>query len=271
MNFPTTKNIILELHQGWLTIWFNRPDSKNSLSDGLLDDLLAVLEQVRGDRSVRGISFRGKGGVFCAGGDLKAFKASLQNADKETVVASSKRAAAMFAFINSMPQVTVMIIEGAAMAGGLGIACCGDVVISEPTAKFALTETMIGISPAQISPYLIQKFGYATARRLMLTAAQFDGKEAASLGMVDVIASGDAAIEAAEKTIQKQVLKCAPGAIAATKELVVATPELSRADMVELAAGNFADCLLGDEGREGIASFIEKRRPDWHVELDEKV
>jgi len=269
MDLPNTKNLILEQKQGWLTIWFNRPDNRNALSDGLVDDLRRVLETVHEDRSVRGISFRGKGGFFCAGGDLKAFKASLLSADKEAVKTSSRAAASLFALVNGMPQVTVMIIEGAAMAGGLGIACTGDVVIAEPAAKFALTETMIGISPAQISPYLIQKFGYATARRLMLTAAQFNGESAAALGLVDFLADGDTAISTAENNIKAQVLKCAPCAVAATKKMVLEVPYLAPDALADFAAESFADCLLGEEGREGIASFLEKRKPNWSVKLDE--
>ena len=234
-----------------------------------MTDLRNILETVQDDRTVRGITMRGKGGIFCAGGDLKAFKSSLMKADKETVVASSTRAAELFTLINGMPQVTIMIIEGAAMAGGLGMACCGDIVISAPHAKFALTEAMIGISPAQISPYVIQKFGYATARRLMLTAAKFDGAEANALGLVDFLAENEAGLREAEQGVKSQVLKCAPGAIAATKALVLAAPALNHDRMVAYAADNFANCLLGDEGREGISSFIEKRRPAWSVKLDE--
>lgn len=263
-----TKNLRLELDHGWLTIWFNRPDNRNALSDGLVTDLKDILFSVRKDRSVRGITFRGEGGVFCAGGDLKAFKSSLMNADRKTVVASSRSAADLFALINSMPQVTVMIIEGAAMAGGLGIACTGDVVIAEPSAQFALTETMIGISPAQISPYIIQKFGLTTARRLMLTAARFDGRDAVALGLVDFLAETQEGIEAYEITVKKQVLKCAPGAVAATKELLLTASNITTTEFVETAANSFADCLLGEEGREGVASFLEKRRPNWSVGLE---
>ena len=268
-NLPNTENLILELHQGWLTIWFNRPDNRNALSEGLMADLRAVLETVQHDRMVRGITMRGKGGIFCAGGDLKAFRSSLMKTDKDTVVASSIRAAGLFALVNAMPQVTIVIIEGAAMAGGLGMACCADVVIATPTAKFAFTEAMIGISPAQISPYVVQRFGYATARRLMLTAAKFGGAEAKSLGLVDFLAENEAGLIEAEQGVKGQVLKCAPGAIAATKTLVLAAPTLDHDQIVAAAADNFADCLLSGEGREGVSSFIEKRKPNWSVELDE--
>jgi len=267
---PETENLILELSQGWLSIWFNRPDNRNALSEGLAGDLAAVLEAVRGDRSVRGITLRGKGGIFCSGADLKAFNANSINNDRQLILASSLKAGALFALINSMPQVTVIIVEGAAMAGGLGMVCCGDVVIATPDAKFALTETMIGLSPAQISPFVIQKFGYATARRLMLTAARFEGKEAAELGLVDFLCDDDLGLCTAENRVKAQVLQCAPGAIAATKALLVALPTLGPDELQAYAANNFADCLMAEEGREGVASFAEKRRPSWSQRLDEK-
>ena len=109
---------------------------------------MSVLEAVRDDRSVRGITLRGRGGVFCAGADLKAFRSghrAARAASREAVVEHSKRGAGMFDAVNTMPQVVIAMIEGAAMAGGFGLACCADVVICEAGAKFAMTETAIGL------------------------------------------------------------------------------------------------------------------------------
>lgn len=265
-NLPATTAIDLELKSGWLTIWFNQPDNRNALSQELTGDLIRVLNAVRDDRAVRGITLRGRGGVFCAGADLKAFRAGHQGGAggrREAVIEQSKRGAAMFDLVNAMPQVVVALVEGAAMAGGFGLACCCDVVICDANAKFAMTETAIGLSPAQISPFVVQKLGFATARRLMLTAARFDGAEARMLGFADFVAEGPAALEAIEMKIRSQVLKCAPGAIADTKALILALPRLDREQTVQAAAENFAGRMLSDEAREGIASFVEKRKPRW--------
>src|SRR5262249_15173547 len=116
------------------------------------------------------------------------------------------------------------------------------------------------------SPFVIQKLGYATARRLMLTAARFDGREAHTLGFADFVAEGAEALEGIEKQIKSQGLKCAPGAIADTKALILAQPGMNRAQIVQAAAENFADRMLSDESREGVASFVEKRKPRWVVE-----
>ncbi len=267
--FPSTSAIELELKSGWLTIWFNQPDNRNALSQALTSDLMAVLVSVRDNRDVRGITLRGRGGIFCSGADLKTFRSGHQGGAggaREAVIEQSKRGAEMFDAVNTMPQVVVAVIEGAAMAGGFGLACCADVVICAADAKFAMTETAIGLSPAQISPFVIQKLGYATARRLMLTAARFDGAEAHKLGLADFVGEGPNALQALELQIRKQVLRCAPGAIADTKALIRAMPGLDREAQVDAAALNFADRMLSEEAREGVASFVEKRKPRWAVD-----
>lgn len=264
---PNVSAVEPQLTNGWLTIWFNQPESRNALTRELTADLIATLQAVRDDRSVRGITLRGRGGVFCAGGDLKAFNAGQKGGqNRDDIIALSKNGARMFDLVNTMPQVVIAIVEGAAMAGGFGLACCADVVICEAGARFAMTETMIGLSPAQISPFVLQKLGYATARRLMLTAARFDGREAAELGFADFVGDTVEALEVHERQIRKQVLKCAPGAVADMKSLILALPGLSRAETVQFAAENFATRMLSNEGKEGVASFVEKRTPGWVAE-----
>ena len=114
--------------------------------------------------------------------------------------------------LDRLPMVTIALIEGAAMAGGLGLACCCDVTIGTADARFAFSETRIGISPAQIARYVMQKCGDSTGRRLMLSAARFTGDEAARLGILDVVVSDSSGLTEAEKKIRRDVLACAPGA-----------------------------------------------------------
>lgn len=264
---PNVSAVELELKNGWLTIWFNQPENRNALSEALATDLATALLAVRDDRSVRGITLRGRGGIFCAGGDLKAFNSGQSGGvSKQDIVESSKAGAGLFSLVNSMPQVVIVLIEGAAMAGGFGIACCADVVICDANVKLALTETAIGLTPAQISPFVLQKLGYATGRRLMLTAARFSGRESQALGFADFVGDSVEELEAHELQIRKQVLRCAPGAVAAIKSLILALPQADRDQAVELAAENFAERFLSDEAKEGVASFVEKRKPNWVVE-----
>lgn len=265
-NLPETETLELEFQNGWLTIWFNQPENRNALSDALVAELALVLKTVRDDRSVRGITLRGRGGVFCAGADLKNFRENFQaSGNREDIIAMSGGAAEIFDLVNTAPQVVIVLIEGAAMAGGFGLSCCADVVICESGARFAMTETAIGVTPAQISPFVIQKLGYATGRRLMLTAARFDGAEAHGLGFADFIADDVAGLEATEMQLRKQVLGTAPGAVAATKKLLEEIAGKPRDDVIRLAAENFADRMVSDEAKEGVASFFEKRKPRWAV------
>ena len=262
---PETKAIELELDNGWLTIAFNTPENRNALSSQLTSELIETLNVVRDDRSVRGITLRGRGGVFCAGGDLKGFKSGFHGgeASHADVAAANRAGGEMFVLINSMPQVVLILVDGAAIAGGLGMVCCGDVVAVTKGAKFSLTETQLGIAPAQIAPYVARRLGVAMARRLMLTAQRFTGAEAKDYGLADFVAEDEAGFDAFEADIRKNVMRCAPGANAITKEILLAMPVLPPEEMMDFAADGFARCMMSDEGREGIASFVEKRKPSW--------
>ncbi len=265
MTLPTTEVLDLELHQGWLTVWFNQPSRRNPITAAVITELLAVCVAIRDQRGIRGLTLRGRGGFFCAGGDLENFQ-KMAHAEREEVIAMSASIADLFVALDTLPQVTVALIEGAAMAGGLGMACCCDVAIGERNAKFAFTETTIGISPAQIARYVLRKAGVATGRRLMLTGARLDGDSAFSNGLLDFVGADCADIEAIEQSIRADVLRCAPGAVAATKQLLAQIPLTDSADIPRLAGENFTDCLRGPEGQEGVASFMEKRKPQWSLE-----
>jgi isohexenylglutaconyl-CoA hydratase len=261
----TYEMLELERQHDWTTIWLNRPASRNALSAGMVGELLEVFETVAQDRSIRGVTLRGRGGVFCAGGDLASFKASMQGPapDAAAVAASNRDGGRMFERLNTLPQVVVAVVEGAAMAGGLGMVCCADVVVVSAEAQFALTETTLGIPPAQIAPFVADRLGQRVTRRLMLTAARFDGSEALRLGLADFVAVDVNALAEIEAGIRKQVRRCAPVANAVTKEILLASRHLDREAMLDLAAVRFAACMLGDEGREGITAFLDKRPPAW--------
>jgi isohexenylglutaconyl-CoA hydratase len=260
-----TTSIDLQTENGWLTIWLSRPKSRNALTGEMVAELSQVLASVREDRSVRGITFRGRGGFFCAGGDLKSMQAIFQGEQVETadVERFSRDAGKLFGLINAMPQVVIMLVEGAAMAGGLGIVCSGDIVVVTADARFALTETRLGIPPAQIAPFIAQRIGLAAARRIILTALQFDGNDAKELQVADFVVKDASEFDKIEADIRTRVLQCAPHANAATKEILLATQTLDRESMIDLAARRFGECLLSEEGREGVASFVEKRPPKW--------
>lgn len=264
MALPETTKILNDVENGWLTIWFNSPENRNALSEELTSDFIATLNAVKKNRAIRGITLRGKGGVFCAGGDLKAFNTSQSGgASQESFRALNRGAGDMFDLVQSMPQVVIAYVEGAAIAGGLGLMCCADVIVVNADAKFALTETMIGIAPAQIAPIVVARTGLPIARRIMLTGARFTGAETPQYNLSDFVVKDAAEFESVEEELIKGVMKCAPGAVGVTKEILIATPHLNREAQKDFAADKFAQCMMSDEGREGIASFVEKRKPKW--------
>lgn len=262
---PDCQHFLLERDRDWLTIWFNRPEARNALSHEVSAELGAIVAAVREDHSIRGVTMRGKGRVFCAGGDIKGFQSIFQGeqSDVDSVAASNAETGELFNQINTLPQVVVALVHGAAVAGGFGLACCADIVVVTEDTLFTMTETQIGIVPAQIAPFVIARIGLPAARRLMLTGGRFRGREAEKLGLADYVVSNETAMGATELEIRTGVRSCSPAANAETKKLIMSLPGMS-ADEARTAGGYaFARCMMSDEGREGVASFIEKRKPRW--------
>jgi isohexenylglutaconyl-CoA hydratase len=260
---PVVENLLLEPAGDSLTIWFNRPETRNALSSAMAEELAAVLEALPSE-PYRFIVLRGKGGAFCSGGDLKMFRDVFQaGAARKDIVAFNADFGRTMAAIKRLPQLFVVVIEGAAMAGGLGISCLADVVITTADAKFGLSEVTLGIPPAQITPVVIRRIGSSQARRLLLTAQRFDGVEAHRLGFAHFVEPDLEALEARLQSVLKDAHRGAPCAIALTKQIIDASDELDSLSMVQFAAERFADAMLGDEAREGMQAFAEKRPTAW--------
>ena len=136
---PETHSLILDRQGSVLKIWFNRPEAKNALNAAMTNELVAVLGAVRDDRSIRTIVLRGKGGFFCAGGDIKGFKSGMQTIDAREVAKSNRSFGDVMSMLNEQPQVVIILVEGAAIGGGLGLACVGDVTLVTADARFRLS------------------------------------------------------------------------------------------------------------------------------------
>ena len=258
---PNTKNLILEYSDGWLDIWFNNIQNRNALTESLMIDLYSVFSSCHDDREVRGITLRGKGSMFCAGADLKGMRiiSEAGSEAKSIALKMSMEFGNLFQIVNKAPQVIISLTEGFALAGGLGLACASDIIVTMPNTKFALTETRIGLTPSQISPYVINRLGYVNARKMMLIGANIDGKEAKEIGLADYLAYDNDSLEEILDDIKNQVFKCSPNAIAITKKVITVDQYLDP----EKAADLFSDCVVSDEGKEGFNSFFEKRKPFW--------
>ena len=161
--------------------------------------------------------------------------------------------------INKAPQVVISVTEGYAFAGGFGIACASDFVISLPDTKFALTETKIGLTPSQIAKYVVRKLGYSCAKKMMFLGTVVDGSSGFDIGLVDYIALNKDELEEVINIVKSKVLECSPNALAITKKVLSLDDELD----LEKAADLFSDTIISDDGKEGFESFFEKRPPNW--------
>ncbi|WP_017930723.1 enoyl-CoA hydratase/isomerase family protein [Robiginitomaculum antarcticum] len=270
MSLPETTKVLTTLDRGWLTVTLNSPENRNALSAELTAELSAVLDHCHNNYDIRGITLRGAGGTFCAGGDLKSFGKILSGGgDHDAVKAMNCAGGDLFTKIEALPQVVIAYVEGAAIAGGLGMMCCADIIVVHTDAKFALTETALGIVPAQIAPIVVARVGIATARRLMLTAARFTGAQTKEAGLSDYVVSHEGEFDEIERDIRTGVLSCAPRANALTKEILLASRDMPRAELLDYAADKFADAMLSDEGKEGIMSFVTKQKPSWAAQSGE--
>jgi len=253
---------------GHLHVTLNRPESRNALSEEMVDELAALVHEVAADASLRSLVLRGAGGSFCAGGDIKGFRASFEAAapapgEADPIARHNRRFGDFLMALDRMPQTVIAVVEGMAMGGGVGLACVADVVLAAADARFALSETSLGIVPAQIAPFVMRRVGLSQARRLALTGARLDGAAALAVGLVHILAEKGPALEAALARVLADLGRCAPGANAATKAVLRLGAELSLPEVLDFAAQEFARCLRGPEGREGVAAFLEKRPANW--------
>jgi isohexenylglutaconyl-CoA hydratase len=255
---------IFNFNESWVNVEFDDPSSKNALSENMINELNNFLDQIERNDKIRGISFKGSNAMFCSGANLKEINEIFEASDPKVKAHDiSTSIGKLLKRIQSLPQVTIMIVEGAAMAGGFGIMCAGDISIVHSKAKFSLAETMIGLTPAQISPYVIKKAGFANAKKLMITAERFTGVEAKEYKLADYLFNSMEELNEIEKKLKKQILHCAPRAITETKKILDLAFERINQDFIDYASKNFVDQIVDGEGREGILSFVEKRKPNW--------
>jgi isohexenylglutaconyl-CoA hydratase len=248
-----------------LTLTLDDPRRQNALSIEMVESIDHALEGAPHDLAA--LVIQGANGVFSAGADLKSLAEALAKplASSETDPLQTLNAAGgrFFARFAALPFMTVAVVDGAAVGGGMGLAAASDVVIATPRARFALTETSLGIPPAQIAPYLAHRLGEHVARRLAMTGGRIEGREAETLGLADFYCDSDAERDAKLEALLQSVERCASCANAETKRLFRLTRSTTPEAYIDAAAKSFAEALRGPEGREGVAAFLAKRAPTW--------
>jgi methylglutaconyl-CoA hydratase len=242
-------------------VWFNRPDVHNALSAELGAALVDALGALRGDASCRVVVLGGRGPSFCAGADIGAMKSSA-NASFDDNLAEATRLGAMFAALADFPKPVVGRVHGGVYGGGVGFCCACDIAVSSDDAKFGLTEVRLGILPGLISPYVIRRLGDRAAREVMMTGERFDARRALELGVVNhVVPAAELDAKVDERVGELQ--KGGPHAQARLKQLFVRWRELGWDDYRRSLPETLATVRSGDEAKDGLAAFLEKRKPGW--------
>lgn len=263
-------SIQLERQGGILTLWLNRPESRNAMSLNMVNAIQQIFAHIAQDTSIRAVILRGKGGHFCAGGDIKdmaGLRVEATNAGSlQPYIDFNRRFGAMIEQVDQAPQTVVAILEGAVLGGGFGLACVSDVAISRDNAQFGLPETGLGVLPAQIAPFVVKRIGLTQARRLALLGLRFNGETALKLSVVHEVASDEAALEQKLAETVQQIKRAAPLASRTTKALLHRTLNESLDTLLDDAAQQFAQAVGGAEGQEGTMAFIQKRLPTWAMD-----
>ncbi len=272
MILPETTTLQLAITDHVLHITLNRPQVRNAMSLEMVNELMSVFTLIEQDLTIRAVVLRGTQGHFCAGGDIKdmagarAAMAKAQHseqADHDPFYALNRAFGRMITAANALPQVLIVVTEGAVLGGGFGLACISDVALTLKTAKFGLPETGLGIPPAQIAPFVVARIGLTQARRLALLGARFDGAEALRLGLVHECHEDTGSLDNALTKVLAQIKHCAPQANKVTKSLMLSVGNEPLESLLDKAAQDFSEAVQGAEGQEGTMAFIQKRPPSW--------
>jgi methylglutaconyl-CoA hydratase len=239
----------------------NRPEVRNAFNETLIAELTSWASAARGDAGLRVVVLSGAGKAFCAGADVNWMAKTVQFSEDENR-RDAEAASRMFSAINTLPVPVIGRIQGAALGGGVGLAAVCDIAVAEHEAIFGFTEVKLGILPAVISPFALEKIGRSAARELFLTGSRFSARRAQEIGLVHAVVSA----EELDATVGKYVDECLAGgreAIAAAKALIPRVWGQPIETAAPITAAALAERRVSPEGQEGLRAFLEKRKPNW--------
>ncbi len=256
--------VLVEVDGGVATLTLNRPEVHNAFDDALIARLTSALEDVAARGDVRVVVLTGSGKSFCAGADLAHMKKAAGFSEAENI-ADAQALARLLMVLGGLPRPTVALVQGPAYGGGVGLVSACDIAIAAERASFALTEVRLGLIPAVISPFVVRAVGESHARRFMLTGKRFGAETARRIGLVHEVVDGEA-LEARGAEVVEMLLQCSPDAHRRAKALIdaVAGRPIDEA-LADDVARRIAAARASDDGREGIAAFLEKRTPWWRT------
>jgi methylglutaconyl-CoA hydratase len=234
---------------------------RNAFNDGTIKELTWWADSIAAKRDVRAVVLGGAGPVFCAGADLEWMRRMAGYSHQENLDDASDMAR-MFLALDKLPVPVVGRVHGAALGGGVGLAAVCDVVVAAEDAVFGLTEVRLGLIPAVIAPYVINKIGRSAAREVFLTGTRFSAGRAAALGLVHAVVPA-ASMDATIGAYLADLLAGAPGALADAKHLIAECSRRTTTESATFCAEAIAERRASAEGQEGIKAFLDKRKPNW--------
>jgi methylglutaconyl-CoA hydratase len=256
--------LLVKVEGAVATIRLTRPQVHNALDDAAIANLTQAFQKLGVADAVRVIVLESEGKSFCAGLDVGWVKRGADQS-REDGQRDAMQLAVMVDAIDRCPKPVVALVQGAALGGGVGLVAAADIAIAAEEASFALTEVRLGLEATIIGPQVIAAMGARASRRYWLTGERFDAREAFHTGLVHAVVAADKLGEARDRIVES-CLKGAPAAMAASKEAIRLLSEAeSGPDLMRLVAHRFAECRQGDEAREGVAAFLDKRKPSWSV------
>ena len=258
------KHLELTFKNALATVTLNRPDVRNAFNDEVIGELTDAFRELGQRDDVRCIVLAAAGTAFCAGADLNWMRRMADYTRAENV-ADAGQLATMLRTIYECLKPTIARVQGDAYAGGTGLVAACDIAISVDTANYCLSEVRLGLIPATISPYVIRAMGARAAHRYFLTAERFDAREAHRIGFVHEVVSADA-LDAKVAELAKTLVNAGPNAVRLCKKLVqdVAEQAITPA-LVQMTVEGISDIRVSAEGREGVQSFLQKRKPNWLI------
>lgn len=244
------------------TITLTQPEVRNAFSDEVIAEITAAFREVGAREDVRAVVLAAEGPAFCAGANLNWMR-RMADYTREENLADAGKLAEMLRVIYECPKPTIARVQGDVYAGGMGLVAACDMAVAADTAGFCLSEVKIGLIPATISPYVIRAMGARAAHRYFLTAERFDAQEALRIGFVHEVVTPDQ-LDARVDALVKALASGSPNAMRAAKRLVlqVAGREID-AGLIAATVEGIADIRASSEGREGVQSFLQKRKPSW--------
>jgi len=260
-------NLIVEKRDLVAIVTLNRPEVRNAFDDVLISNLTRTFLELENDDAVRAVVLTGAGSAFCAGADLNWMR-RMAGYGYEQNLADAQALAGMLKTLDRMSKPTVARVHGPAYAGGVGLVAACDIAIGSQEAEFCLTEVKLGLSPATISPYVVRAMGARLARRYFLTGEVIDADEARRLRLLSKIAPKEE-LDGAVNAVLGHLVAGGREAHARIKDLIGAVSAGPVDDaMIADTAKRIAEIRVSPEGREGIASFLEKRKPGWVKQID---